>query len=527
MRQQTAKRLLAALLAAGMMLSATACSGGGTSAASGDSSSGSTGSTASGSSADSDASGTTGAEPLSFTMMCNYNSVEPPKSDGMLVTYLKDELNTDVDITWIPTTAYNDKLSAQIAAADLPNVAVVRDPKGSLVVNAVRSGMFWDLDKYITPEYTNFDRLNKDVLNNLRIDGVLYGLPKERDVAREGIYFRADWLENLGMEVPTTLEEIQEVCRAFTEDDPDGDGQDNTTGLSMKGRNLGDQVTYVNIWLGGPSAWYVDEDGTVKNEVDSPTYMDALNFYRDLYANGYMLSDFTVNTDEQLPVSSGKAGMIFSVISDAVLVQRNLTELFPDGRMDVSQDIYTPGGKIANHAYVGYTGALMFPKTTTKTEEELVPILKFFNTLGEDEHVMMLRFGQEGVHYSLEDGVITRTQEQADLFAKDMPDTDQFHPYGIALPYPLKENDPLQQKINDSMAAHTEYVVPDLSDAYISDTAVELGETLSDILTNARMQYVLGEIDEAGWNEAVAKWKAAGGDAVAAEYTEQYQETLS
>ena len=519
MTHRTTKRLLAALLATGMMLSATACSGGETSTVS-DGSSGA-GSTATGSATGDDSSGT---QPVSFTMLCNYNNVEPPKDDGMLATYLKEELGADIDITWIPTTAYNDKLSAQIASADLPNVVAVREAKGSIIVNAARSGMFWALDNYITPEYNNFDRLNKGILETLKIDGVLYSLPRERDVARAGVYYRSDWLEALGLEAPKNLEDIKEVIRAFTEDDPDGDGQDNTTGISMKGKNLGDFVTNVNIYLGGPREWFVAEDGTIKNEVDSPTYMDALNFFRDAYANGYMLSDFTVNTDEQLPVSSGKAGFVFcNTIGDAVSVQRNLKELFPDGTIDVSQEIATPDGKVAMRAHAGYTGTLMFPKTTTKTEEELVPILKFFNTLGEDEHVMMLRWGQEGVHYTLEDNTIVRTQEQQDQYSKDMGDTDQFHPYGLFYPYPVKEVDPLQQKVTDSMAAHVNDVVFDISDNYISDTEVELGATLSDILMNARMQYVLGEIDEAGWNEAVAKWKAAGGDQVAAEFTEQHQ----
>lgn len=521
MTHRTTKRLLAALLAAGMMLSATACSGGGASQAP----SSSTGSSSQGSqSAAGSGSENAAPEPISFTMMCNYNSVEPPKKDGMMVTYLKEKLNADVDITWIPTTAYNDKLSAQIASADLPNVVAVREAKGSIIVNSARSGMFWALDNYITPEYNNFDKLNKEILNNLRIDGVLYSLPRERDIARSGVYYRADWLENLGLEPPKNLEDIKTIIKAFTENDPDGDGQKNTTGISMKGKNLGNFLTNVNIYMGGPHEWYVAEDGTVKNEVDSPTYIDSMNFFRDAYKSGYMLSDFTVNTDEQLPVSSGKAGFVFcTTIGDANGVQRNLRELFPDGKIDISQEIATPSGEIRMRAHTGYTGVIMFPKTTTKTEEQLVPILKFFNTLGEDEHLLMLRYGQEGVHYTMENGTVVRTQAQADQYAKDMPDTDQFHPYGGAFPYPVKLGDTLQQKIQDSMNAHVNDVVFSVKDAYISDTESELGDSLADILKNARMQYVLGEIDEAGWQKAVDEWKAAGGDKVAAEFTEQYQ----
>ena len=42
---------------------------------------------------------------------------------------------------------------------------------------------------------------------------------------------RQDWLDNLGLDMPETFEEFKEVMRAFTEDDPDGNGVDDTYGF--------------------------------------------------------------------------------------------------------------------------------------------------------------------------------------------------------------------------------------------------------------------------------------------------------
>ena len=52
---------------------------------------------------------------------------------------------------------------------------------------------------------------------------------------RKGIFIRKDWLENVGMEMPTTWEDLYNVAHAFTYDDPDGNGVKDTYGLTGDG----------------------------------------------------------------------------------------------------------------------------------------------------------------------------------------------------------------------------------------------------------------------------------------------------
>jgi hypothetical protein len=62
-----------------------------------------------------------------------------------------------------------------------------------------------------------------------------------------------------------------------------------------------------------------------------------------------------------------------------------------------------------------------------------------------------------------------------------------------------------------------------VGDTYISDTAVRLGNTLTTILGDAKMKYVIGQIDRPGFDAEVARWRAAGGDQVKADYTAAYR----
>ena len=45
---------------------------------------------------------------------------------------------------------------------------------------------------------------------------------------------RQDWLDNLGLKAPTNMDEFEAVIKAFTEDDPDGNGQKDTMGLPIQ-----------------------------------------------------------------------------------------------------------------------------------------------------------------------------------------------------------------------------------------------------------------------------------------------------
>lgn len=466
------------------------------------------------------------AETFSFGMLINYNSVEPPKDSNMMMQFLRDELGADLKITWIPTTAYDDKLSTQIAAADLPEVVVARTPKGSVIVNAVEGGLFWPIDAYLNnPEYPNLARMNPAIVNNLTIDGNIYALPRMRDIARSGMYFRQDWLDAVGLDIPTTMDEIWEVIKAFTENDPDGNGANDTTGISMKGRNLGDFLSNVAIYYGGMHEWYVDENGEVKNEVDHPAYQKSLNFFREAFANGYILSNLVEVDDEYVPFQTGKAGFVFiNALSDVVDAQLKIADLFPEAKVGFTQNITTPDGDVAMRAHIGYTGALMFPRTAIKTEDDLAKVMRFFDLMGSDQNALTMRRGIEGVHYSIVDGNLVTEEAQIAQFREvDFPDADQLTPFGTTKPYPEVLSDPLSQAVQDSMDNYSGTLYPKMTDIYTSSTLTTMGETLTDILKNARMQYVLGELDQAGWEAAVAEWRAAGGDAVAKELTEAYK----
>ena len=93
------------------------------------------------------------------------------------------------------------------------------------------------------------------------------------DVATSGrsvLNIRKDWLDKVGMTAPESFEDVVEIARAFTTQDPDGNGQNDTWGLALN-KTMGENSGYgtaegvLNAFGGSllRQAWVADETGKI------------------------------------------------------------------------------------------------------------------------------------------------------------------------------------------------------------------------------------------------------------------------
>ena len=150
------------------------------------------------------------------------------------------------------------------------------------------------------------------MLARTTVDGVIYGIPGVT-VARSyySLNIRTDWLEKVGKDIPVTLDEFADVLRAFTNEDPDGDGVADTYGLSGVQQYLSLTPIFGAFGARPDQAYFLNEDGTVTTNVISEDYKTALAYIRDLYAEGVIDPEiFTAdyNTTQE-KVVRGEFGM--------------------------------------------------------------------------------------------------------------------------------------------------------------------------------------------------------------------------
>src|SRR5690625_7495976 len=108
-------------------------------------------------------------------------------------------------------------------------MAGVREP--------LKSGMFWDVEPFLS-EFPNLASINPTIIESARLDGVLYGVPFQKLLARYGVLVRHDWLDRLSLEVPHTLDALLEVVQAYIDGDSTGTSAQ-VTGFMQRPDNCG------------------------------------------------------------------------------------------------------------------------------------------------------------------------------------------------------------------------------------------------------------------------------------------------
>lgn len=114
-------------------------------------------------------------------------------------------------------------------------------------------------------------------------DGKLTTLATKPGDQYWGWMIRKDWLANLNMEMPTSLDELYDVLYAFTYNDPDGNGVDDTYGITAAGGGAGvGELGKLLLMFSNPE-WHIGENGEVAHPILTGAYEEYLQFVKKLY----------------------------------------------------------------------------------------------------------------------------------------------------------------------------------------------------------------------------------------------------
>jgi len=460
-----------------------------------------------------------------------------PKDDSPVAAELEKLTGTDIHFEWVPNASYADKFNITLASGNLPKIIYVPDSKGPSFVSAVKSGAFWDLTDKLK-NYPNLSQASEIILNNSSINGRTYGVYRGRELGRNGVYYRKDWLENVGLEEPKTIDEFYNMLKAFKEKDPDGNGKDDTYGLVMVKWTAGWGAGFdqIKLWFGAPNVWG-EQDGQLVPEFEFDEYFEALKFMKKLYDEKLVNQDFAVMDSAKWidPLVNGQAGVIIDVVDGAARVDdkikaANAAAGKEDDRehyMDVFGAVTGPDGQIRTLPTSGFAGLLAIPKSSVKTEEEVDRILKFLDQLNEPELQTLTSFGLEGVHYTKIDDQTLERSTDAVLLESEVEGLNQMVPYipeGKGLQV---AQTPLRLKQTEVQLKNRETIVANPAEPFISEVYSQKGQQLGNIINDASIKFIVGQIDEQGWRDAIELWKKSGGDDYVKEINELYAASKS
>jgi putative aldouronate transport system substrate-binding protein len=358
---------------------------------------------------------TTPPEPVDITLWAQVTVTEAgaPPDDWVAYDIIRDELNINLTYVVVPTGADGEaKINAAAAANDLPDLFQIvnanNDSRGSLL-QLVDLGLIAPVDDLmpLMPERVKLHYNDPLAIDLVTFDGKQYGFPEPPPIPkREGLVIRKDWLDKLGLEVPTTPEELLAVAEAFTTQDPDGNGQNDTYGIGgfLNGQGLGTRFDFIMGAYGVPGVWNFSDPASFGLNVRSPEYADALAYFKSLVDAKVIDPDWPTLTRDDFRArwKQGAFGIMWEDF--AALTNKSNYEPFDTNFPDAEWiPVAAPQGADGDAAYGVYTGrgqifAVSQQAADAGKGEAIARLLEWMATDG----YYLLGFGEEGVNYIID-----------------------------------------------------------------------------------------------------------------------------
>lgn len=455
-----------------------------------------------------------------------FNPPPPQPPGNQYWAQLNQRLGVTIQPIWAsPDEAtFDAKFAALAASGDLPELVLFNGTTGTpSQAQALQEKAFTDLTPYLTgsalKEYRNLSLIAPLIWNNSRINGRLYGIPRPRVVEGGNLAFRGDWATKLGYppsQIKTT-QDFQTVVNAITSKDPDGDGKQDTWGLT----DIQWTIPYFLYMFRVPNNWRLNSNGTLTKDIETPEYKQALSFMRTLFKQGVFDPDAPNMTvaEHYSAFEGGKTGGYVDAPYAIGQSRRFLAEIG-----DTSLSILPPPGhngqKPVMYNSPGFNGIVMIPAQTGKDERkvrQLLRIVDYYASPFGSEEMVFMQYGVEGVDYTMtatgpEQSSRGRT-EVGDLYRMMTPPMVTFN--GPLKGFTTEQQQAWTRTMNDNYYNTLALGISDPTLGIFSSTQVRSGPTLANKLTSSQISLVDGNTSfDSGFSDMVHAWRSQGGDQI-------------
>lgn len=474
--------------------------------------------------------------------------------------YLEDKLNINIEFYMLPADSAEARTKVNLMATsneDLPDVMITDNfLTNEMILQLGDSGFFTPLNDYLNdPEIMpNFNAIPDDdreaiLKATTQADGNIYGFaayePETWNLTPNRMFINRAWLDKLGLEVPTTTDELKTVLEAFRDGDPNGNGVQDEIGVygfagGGYGENTVDALMNAFIfWNGGLS---LSDDGT---EVIAPFTQDAwregLTYLNELSSEGLLSANIFTDDGQQFKAILNQETPIVGLTTAGSLSNwpdvknnKNFAEMEmieplkgPEGVQYTPYNPYTPGQE------------MYIIEGTDKLDLALKFADEFFNI----DTGLIERFGEEGVDWTRDPKDLegqTNAYVEAGLYDKlsmlvistiwsdNQSQTWRNHGpryaslemgstvYDYSSGNKFDVNDPTQLNAKCYelyYPKHPEYVLPTLK--YTLDETELIQEQLTTLPTfvdQCMAEFITGarSLDDAGWNAYLDELETMG-----------------
>lgn len=334
------------------------------------------------------------------------------KKDGPQSQFFIDNVGIGVYSPYVPWEggdAYIQKLNTLTATGDIPDMFL---PWKGNEITLAQQGAIADLTDYL-PEYAPnvWQAIPEHVWDIVRAadpkgEGRIYYIPSVQLYNDYGPFIRTDWLDRVGMDMPTTKDELVKVLRAFKELDANGNGNADDE-IPTSGREFGRWMDYLFGIYGiamseGYPNWDV-YDGELTYSAVTPNMKEAIEFIRGLYKEGLLDNETFLNSssDWKAKITSDKVGIWYHLSQYSHSRFEAITQLNPDATFAALPNV-------TNEGYDSFITHLDIKRPeyviANKSEETIINALKLLNFAFDSQNRELNTFRVEGIDYEVVNG---------------------------------------------------------------------------------------------------------------------------
>lgn len=369
-------------------------------------------------------------------------------STNSFTEVLRKEFDIDFDFQTTPydSTAAAEARQISLASGDLPDVYSlipwVDQFQQTELLNLADQGVLIPLNDLIAEHAPNIVQAFEDHPEyeafTTAPDGNIYGLPQWNDCFhcsyQAKLWMNTDWLDTLGLEMPTTTDEMRTVLNAFLTQDPNGNGEADEIPVSGSVGLNRIMPYFMNAFiydpLGGESTTLslaLDGDEVV-SQATQDGWRDGLEYLTTLYADGVIdPGAFSQNTDALQ--AKGDNAEVALLGSGTALHPANFVTIEDEIGRHAQYDPVPPlvgpdGTQFTTFNFPSAPGA-MYTITASATDEEQIAAIQVADFLFTQEGQLLGQFGTEGIGWvPAEEGDIALDTELDPLFTALQVDTE-------------------------------------------------------------------------------------------------------
>lgn len=338
-----------------------------------------------------------------------------PPANWELYKIVHDKLHINLKVTFLPSgTEGVSKMSAAAAANDLPDLFQV--PSSDLLQQWISLGLVAPVDDLLPqmPGRTK-ERYSDAELNKLfTINGKMYVLQETAQFTKtQGVFIRKDWLDRLGLKMPTTLDELLDVAKAFTFKDPDGNGKNDTygyganieVGLGGQGvtMGLGSRFSFIYGAYGLSDTWNYSDPHKISLSLRDPRYREATAFIQKMVQAKVIDPDWTTmkKDDFRARWKQGRYGIMTEQFC-AFGCEANykpFDQNFPEGNFVLLNPLKTAASSTSYLGTYTQAGLQLAMSQKAASAGKGPAIARFLEWLNAGEGYYLAGFGKDGVNY--------------------------------------------------------------------------------------------------------------------------------